>query len=417
MSTATLCVTAALITIFLAACSDSGQRKACADPLGCVELSAEEPLKLGVIESLNGQAAAIGKDQVRGLELAIARRGGKLLGHEVKLLVEDTGCMPEGGANAALKLVADPKVVALFGTTCSSDAATASEIMSKAGFSMVSGNNSAPFLTSIGGKRAPKWQAGYYRTAPNEEYSGPAAAMFAYEKLGVRRAALINDGDIYTCGLTDGFGKMFKKLGGEVVLTATVNKNDTDMAPVLKAVKNSKAGLIFFPLFQPEGNHLLMQARKTPGLERIVFMSDGSLIEESFIQAVQSSAIGMYFVGPTPPLRTPDLDRLEEEYRVKYGAAPSTYYYVNAYDAAEVLLDALEKAATKGSGGSLRIGRQALRDALAGTDKPGGMTGRLRCNEFGDCASPAFNVLRLDDPSAGVEGLKKNVRFTYRPEP
>lgn len=415
-SSAAVLIAVTALAFLLSACSDSPGSKVCSDPLGCVELAPGEPLRLGVIESLSGEVAPIGKDQVRGLELALARRDGKVLDREVRLFIEDTGCRPEGGGNAALKLVADPKIAAIFGTTCSSDAATAAEVMSRAGFTMISGNNSAPFLTAIGGKMAPKRQAGYFRTAPNEESSGPAAAMFAYTKLGVRKAAVINDGDIYTRGLTDGFTQMFQKLGGQVVLTATVNKSDTNMGPVLTAVRNSRAELMFFPLFQPEGNHMLTQARKTRGLEKVVLMSDGSLIEQSFIEAVKDAARGMYFVGPTPPAHTPELARLEADYKAKYGVAPSTYYYVNAFDAAEILFAALEQAASRGKDGSLRIGRQALRDALARTDRPDGMSGALRCDEFGDCAAQSFNILRLGDPAAGVEGLKQNVQFTYKPD-
>ena len=49
------------------------------------------------------------------------------------------------------------------------------------------------------------------------------------------------------------------------------------MLPVLTAVINSGAELIFFPLFQPEGNHLLIQARQLPELARTTLMSDGTL--------------------------------------------------------------------------------------------------------------------------------------------
>jgi len=387
------------------------------DPLGYAKVASNAPLKLGVIQSFSGKVAPLGKEQMRGLELALARRNGKLLGHEVKLLVEDSGCQPEGGANAALKIVADPEVVAIFGTTCSSDAATASEVMSKSSLCMISGNNSAAYLTSIGGKKARHWQPGYFRTAPNEEFSGPAAATYAYEKLGIRKAATVNDGDIYTCGLTEGFENKFKALGGKIVLSGTVNKNDTNMDPLLRAVENSAAELIFFPLFQPEGNLLLLQARKRPALRKTVFMSDGSLIEESFIASVKDAAIGMYFIGPTPPAKSPALDGLLFEYRKRYKAEPSTYYYTSAFDAAEILFTAIEKAAREEKDGVLYIGRQALRDTLRATRDHQGVSGRLTCNEFGDCTPPRFNVLRLKDPAAGVEGLKANIQSTYSPTP
>ncbi|HWR03345.1 MAG TPA: branched-chain amino acid ABC transporter substrate-binding protein [Humidesulfovibrio sp.] len=398
-------------------CSSEPAKKTCTDPLGCVDIPATSPVKLGVIQSLSGKVGPLGQEQMRGLELALARRGGKLLDREVSLQVEDTGCQPEGGANAALKIVADPNMVAIFGTTCSGDAATASEIMSKAGFAMISGNNSAPFLTAIGGQRAPKWQAGYFRTAPNEESSGPAAATFAYQKLGIRKAATVNDGDIYTKGLADGFAKRFQELGGTVVLNATVNKQDTNMGPLLTAVKNSKAELVFFPLFQPEGNHLLMQARRDPAMKKTVLMSDGALIEQSFIEAVQDDAVGMYFVGPTPPTKSPAFDKLLDEYRARFKTSPSTFYYVSAFDAAEILFAAIEKVATKEANGVVRIGRTALRDALYATRGHSGISGTLSCNEFGDCAPQRFNVLRLANPDAGVEGLKANVQFTYSPSP
>ncbi len=387
----------------------------CPDKLGCVDIGPGEPLKLGVIQALTGKVASLGQEQVRGLELALARRGDLVLGHKVQLLTEDTGCRPEGGANAALKVVADPKVVAIFGTTCSGDAATAAEVMSKAGLSMISGNNSAPFLTSIGGQRAPKWAAGYLRTAPNEESAGPAAARHAFMQLGIRKAATINDGDIYTRGLTEGFRQEFEKLGGRVVLDATVNKNDTNMEPVLTAVVNAKADLLFFPLFQPEGNHVLLQARKMPALAKTVLMSDGSLIEGSFIEAVKEAAIGMYFVGPTPPAKSPGLETLAAEYQARYAMPAPTIYYISAFDAANILLAAIEKVAVKGKDGWLRIGRQALRDALYATANHPGLSGQLTCNEFGDCAAQSFNVLRLTDPAAGVEGLKGNVVFTFAP--
>ena len=306
------------VSLFWAACSPSKPPFACTDKLGCVDIGPQEPMKLGVIQSLTGQVASLGLEQVRGLELALARRSGKVAGHEVALFTEDTGCKPEGGANAALKIISDPKIVAIFGTTCSGDAATAALVMTEVGLVMISGNNSAMFLTSIGGKRAPKWQSGYFRTAPNEEASGPAAAKFAFEKLGVRKAATINDGDLYTKGLTDGFKEEFERLGGKVVLYATVNKNDENMEPVLSAVQNAEADLIFFPLFQPEGNYVLLQARKSPGLAKTILMSDGSLIENSFIQAVGADGLGMYFVGPTPPPATPELSRLASEYQTRY---------------------------------------------------------------------------------------------------
>ncbi|MBF0303112.1 MAG: branched-chain amino acid ABC transporter substrate-binding protein, partial [Desulfamplus sp.] len=386
----------------------------CTDTIGCVYLNEGEPFKIAVLQALSGDIAPLGQEQIRGLELAMERWNNTIANHPISLQIEDSGCTPEGGANAALKVIADPQTIAIFGTTCSGSAVTASKIMSKAGLTMISGNNSAQFLTSVNGKRATHWQAGYFRTAANDEHAGKAAAIFAWHELKVKKAATINDGDIYTTGMTIGFINAFKQLGGDVVLDAAINKGDKEMQPVIEAVKLSGAEFVFFPLFQPEGNHLLIQAKKTAGMEKIIMMTDGALIENSFIQSVKDYGKGVYFVGPSY-YRGIGTNNIKVSYTKKYGESPSTSYYLCAFDAAMLLFKAIEAASSKEKDGTLRIGRQALRDALYHGREIEGVSGSLNCDLFGDCAYPVFNVLRLDEPNGGVEALQSNVIFVYNP--
>lgn len=409
-------VAAFFIAVMLSAgCDTQKPRFQCSDSIGCIDVAPGESIRIGVLQALSGKVAPLGLEQVRGIDLAMDKRQGKFLGHGIVLQTEDAGCTGEGGANAALKIIADPQTVAILGTTCSGEAASASKVMSDAGLTMISGNNSAPYLTAIAGKRAPNWQPGYFRTAPNEEASGKAAAKYAYHELGVRKAATLNDGDIYSRGLTEGFGLAFQQLGGKIVLSASINKGDKQMQPVLAAVMNSGAQLLFFPLFQPEGNHVLLQARKTAGFEKIILMSDGALIESSFIESVDDEGIGLYFVGPSRP-GGPEVDALAKDYEAKFNTSPASSYYLSAFDAAGLLMQAMEKVAITAPDGSLHIGRLALRNALYATRGFKGITGTLTCDEFGDCAIPRFNILRLDDPAAGLAGLQSNVMHSYTQE-
>jgi len=403
-----------LLCLVLVSCGEEPPKPSCVDPLGCVVIGPGEPIKIGVLQALSGKVAPLGQEQLRGLELAVRERDGQVAGHPLSMQTEDTGCTGEGGANAALKIVADPKMVAIFGTTCSGDAATAAKVMSTAGLTMISGNNSAPFLTAIGGLRAPNWQAGYFRTAPNEEHAGSAAATYAYTTLGKRKAATVNDGDIYTRGLTDGFARTFTQLGGTVVLDASVAKGDSEMGPLLAAVATVQADLLFFPLFQPEANHLLAQARKNKNLHQLTLMSDGALVESSFLAAVGELARGMYFVGPSPAV-TPRSAQLAKVYLDTFKVAPATSYYQSGYDAVDLLFTAIEHTVIRRADGSLLVGREALRRFLYASTNFAGVTGSLTCDRFGDCAEPRFDVLRLDDPGAGVAGLQQNVLFTHAP--
>lgn len=125
---------------------------------------------------------------------------------------------------------------------------------------------------------------------------------------------------------------------------------------------------------------------------------------------------GMYVVGAVPPPESPVDAELVSEYKTQYGESPPTGNYGYAYDAANVLLQAIETVAVQENDGTLHIGRQALRDALYATNGFEGITGRLTCDEFGDCGIPRVNIVQLDDPDAGLEGLKANVIYTYTPE-
>ncbi len=401
------------LTINLLSCINSEPLFECNDPLGCFTISPDEEIKIGVLQALSGKISSLGEAQVRGLSLALDKRDNEILGHPISLQIEDTGCTPEGGANTALKIIADPQMIAVFGSTCSGAAATASKAISDAGLTMISGNNSAPFLTSIAGKHAPNWQPGYFRTAPNEQYAGNTAAEYAFTVQNLRKAAIINDKDIYTTGLTNSFKKAFVELGGEIVLETSVNKGETQMSPVLEAVVHSKAELLFFPLFQAEGGLLLTQARATPELNDLLLIASGALIEKNFLEAVGLAAKGMCFVAPALA-KGPGVEKLTSAYIAKYHEEPTVSYFLNAYDAAEILLNAIKQASVSSPDGTLHIGRQKIRDTLYATRSFQGVTGTLSCDQFGDCATPSFHIIRLDDPAFGLKGLEENIVFPTR---
>jgi branched-chain amino acid transport system substrate-binding protein len=398
----------------LASCRPAAPPFECTDTIGCVEIAPEDPIKIGALQVQSGDLQLLGSSNLLSIELALDDRDGELLSHLIELQSEDSLCSKEGGATAASKIAADPHMLGIVGPTCSGAAASAMNVVSEAGLVMISGSSSAPSLTSVGGERGSDWQPGFLRTAQNDALSGRAAATFAFEVLGVTKAATINDGDPYTRGLTDTFEGAFTERGGQVVLAAGVNKGDSNMRPVLTAVARSGAELVFFPVFQPEGDYLVLQAREIEGLENVTLMSAEGLYQDSFIEAVGEAGVGLHLVIPTRP-EGPAHDAFLSRYETKYGESPSQLYYARTYDAVNMLLDAIEASVVQDANadGALHIGRQALRDALYTTAGYQGLTGSLTCDEYGDCGVARFQVTRLDDPEAGLEGLGANVVYTY----
>jgi branched-chain amino acid transport system substrate-binding protein len=402
-----------LIITLLVACQTAPSFE-CTDSIGCVTIGPDEPVEIGVIQALSGEVATLGVDQLRGLELALADREGQLLSHPVELRSEDDLCSKEGGTVAAEKLKSLPQLVAIFGTTCSGAAVPAAKILSEAGLTMISGGNTAPSLTSVSGQAGADWQPGYFRTAHNDADQGRAAATFVFQELGIRKAATINDGDAYTQGLTNVFSQVFTELGGEIVLATAINKGDTDMKPVLEAVAVSGAEILFFPLFEPESHFITLQAKEVDGMAGISLMSGETSLTPTFLEAVTPGGKGIYFVSPATP-ESAAYQTFVTNYQSTYGQAPSSPLLAHAYDAAKLLLDTIEQVAINEEGGTLHLGRQALRDALYATSDHAGLTGSLTCDGFGDCGLARFKVVRLDDPAAGFESLADNVVYTYRP--
>jgi branched-chain amino acid transport system substrate-binding protein len=289
------------------------------------------------------------------------------------------------------------------------------QVVSEAGLVLVSGSSSSPSLTSVAGQPGSDWQPGFYRTAQNDASVGRAAATYALDELGLTRAATINDGDPYTRGLTDTFEQAFTELGGQVVLATAVNKGDTEMGPVLAAVAASDAELLFLPVFRMEGDYLVIQARETAELENVTLMTAEGLYFEDFISTVGQAGRGMYFVTPAKP-EGPEYQSFVSRYEENYGAAPGdTPYHAHAYDATNLLLSAIQTVAVEEADGTLQVGRQALRDALYATSGYEGLTGKLICDGYGDCGAMRLQVVRLDDPAAGYDGLGANVIYRYPP--
>jgi branched-chain amino acid transport system substrate-binding protein len=386
----------------------------CSDAIGCVDIAPGDPLKLATLQAISGPVVNLGTDQNRATEIALDNRNNEFRGHPITLQTEDDLCSAEGGTTGSQKILADPQVVAMIGTSCSGAGVPASEVFSEAGVLMISGSNTSPSLTAVGyfsdagPSSATAFSPGYFRTAHNDEFQGRAAALFALEDLGLTKAATIHDGDPYTEGLATAFGESFAEFGGEWVLATAVNKEDTDMTPVLTSVAASGAEVVFYPIFEPAGNFITLQARDVEGLEDVILFGADGLLSATFFENVGESGQGMYFSGPGQPDNVGYAD-LAEKYEAKFGEPFSQSFHARAYDAANMILESVDKVVVEDADGTLHIPRQGLIDAMYGLVGFDGLTGSLSCNKFGDCANPLIAMMRFDDVDAGVTGVMGNV--------
>lgn len=361
------------------------------DPIGVVKIKKGEPIHIACWFVIAGPDASLGTDTKRGVEIAVDDKGGKLLGHPIKLSFQDTGCNAEGGQAAATKLAADPTIVAAIGSNCSSEAKPGVPILWKAGIPTVSPSNTAPYLTDP--NRGPEYD-GYLRTCHNDKVQGAVAAQFAWTQLKVKKAATIHDGSVYAEQLAKVFAETFKKLGGTITAQEAVAPTDTDMRPVLTKIATGKPEFIYYPIFIAAGGHITRQAKEIKGLEKVALMGADGIFSPDFYKAAGEAAIGMYHSSPDFSAFAEGYKSFLEKHQKKYGEKPLAPFHAHAYDAAMMVFAAIEKVAKRAPDGTLYIGRKALRDALYATKNFKGLTGTLTCDKYGDCADPKIAVYK-----------------------
>ena len=359
------------------------------DKIGVIKIKPGAPIHIACWLVVAGSEASLGTDSKRGAELAIADKGGKLLGLPIKFTVQDTGCNAEGGQAAATKLAADPTIVAVIGSSCSSEARPGAPILWKAGIVTVSPSNTAPYLTDP--KRGPEYD-GYLRTGHNDKVQGAVAAEFAIKQLKIKKAATIHDGSVYAEQLQAVFSQTFKNLGGTVTAQEAVSPTDTDMRPVLTKIATGKPEVIYYPIFVAAGGHITRQAKEVAGLEKVHLISADGTFSPDFLKASGDAAVGMYHSSPDFSAFAGGYSSFLEKHQKKYGEKPIAAFHAHAYDAAMIIMEAIERVAKKAPEGTLHIGRKALRDALYATKNHKGLTGNLTCDQYGDCADPRIAV-------------------------
>ena len=376
----------ALASLLLAACQPAAAPYTCTDTLGCVDVAPGTAVHLAYAMVVAGPDSSLGIDSRRGVEIAIADKG-TILGHPIELTGEDTGCNAEGGQAAAQKLAADKTIVAIVGTSCSSEARVAAPILTDAGFTMISASNTAPDLTS-----PEKHVAGYLRTAHNDEVQGAVAAEFAYNSLGVRNVATIHDGSLYAQSLVGVFTKRFEELGGTIVAAQAVQPTDTDMHTILVDFAAAAPEMIYYPVFVAAGGFITAQARETPGLETVALMGADGMFSPDFLGAAGPAAEGMYHSSPDFSAFGAGYQDFLAKHMAKYGENPLSAFHAHAYDATNIIFAAIEKVAVQDADGTLHIPRSALRAAMFATSGFAGLTGTLTCNANGDCSDPKIAV-------------------------
>ena len=390
-----LFLAAILFTCSLVACSKPDL--VCEDSLGCIEIAANDPVRLATLLATSGAAESLGNDSLGGVEIAIDERNGELLGHQIELTNADSGCLAEQAIGAAETLTAVSNIIGIIGPTCSTAAAAIIPIINAANNVMLSPSSTATNLTTTDSATGGVWQPGFFRTAHNELWQGVAAAKFATSYLGATTAVIIYDERIYPFdGVPTSFAAAFEELGGAIIMQQAILPGQTTFSEQLSSIETIMPDILYLALLEPEARLLLGDLADHDVIDNISLLGTDSLLVPGFMTQGETAVPNFYVAGPA--VSGSAYNQFLELWQFKYSDTPNSFYHAHAYDATNLLLDAIETSAQVGKNNSLLIGRQALRDALTNTTAFPGLTGTLNCQAFGECASgEALGIYRITE--------------------
>ena len=350
-----------------------------------VTIKPGEPIHIGY---LLAESMDFGFDSKHGVEVAIADMGGELLGHPIELSGYDTQCNQLAGERAAKLLLNEADLLGIIGTSCSAVANRALSVLASSGIVMISPSNTAPELTS-----PESHELIYLRTSPNDTVQAYAAAEFAINEFGAKTIATLSyTGLFYPTDLKDAACEEFTKLGGECVADRTINSGDTKLTAVLTKIAESDPDVLFVVLDADEAALVLSQSKEIPELAETTLIFTEMAFAPRLLELSGEDAVGAYITTTSFEFNQESVayQTYLLSFQDNFGEQPGTQFHAFAYDAARMLLEAIEVVAVQQPDGTLIIDREAIRARLFVTEGFDGLTGSLTCSLTGDCASTSL---------------------------
>jgi branched-chain amino acid transport system substrate-binding protein len=312
---------------------------------------AQEPIRIGVIETLSGPGAVLGQHARDGFQLAVRQLGGKMGGRDVQVIVVDDEQKPDVAIQRVQGLIDRDKVDFVVGPIYSNilQAIHAPVVNSRA---FLISANAGP--SSYAGKAC---HENFFVTSYQNDQVHEVLGAYAQSR-NMRRVFLMTPN--YQAGrdAMAGFKRHFR---GEIVDEAFTPLTQLDFAAELARIGSSKPDALFTFMPGGLGVNLVRQYRQAGLVERTPFLS-AFTVDESTLPAQQDAAIGM-IGGMTwaPNMDNPQNKKFVADFEAAFGYVPGSYA-MQAYDSA-MLIDSAARAVN----GNLS-NRDAVRAALRKAD-------------------------------------------------
>ncbi len=341
----------------------------------CVK-SGQSTVKVGLIGPLTGDVAVYGVPVSQAAKLAVDQINGKggINGRQVALITEDSRC-DAGAANTAMqKLATQDKVVGIIGGLCSSETLAAAPIAEQTKVPIISPASTSPDITLAGDY--------VFRVVASDSFQGKIGANLAASK-GFRKAAVLYINNDYGVGLKSVFSETFRKKGGEIVLEDAFAPSESSFQTLLTKAKGRDPDVYVVSLAVEAGQ--ILRQKGELGLNIPFILSEGSK-DDSVIAAAGAGAEGVYVTFPKPNTDSAVYQGFAAAYKTATGEE-AKIYTSESYDAANMLLQAIQKSDGTGEG---------IKNSLYSLGAYEGASGTIEFDQFGDTSKP-YTVMVIEN--------------------
>jgi branched-chain amino acid transport system substrate-binding protein len=269
---------------------------------------------------------------------------------------------PAVGAANVTEFISDALVAGIIGPVNSGVADKEMPITNKAPIALISPSNTNPCLTedtaASGCSGAnnllltlrPTGKVNYFRVVTTDDYQGLAGAVYM-ARLGYKKAYVIDDAETYGIRNANVFTGAWAKVGGLVLGHSSEPSTTTSYISLLKRVEALHPDFIYFGGLDTTGGTLIRQQMlKIPGLQNLPFVSDDGTVSPAFATAFQPLGGGPVYgtVAVVDQSNNPKATAFQQQYAAAFPKVPSNAWSPAAYDAANILIQAIKTSLANG---------------------------------------------------------------------
>jgi branched-chain amino acid transport system substrate-binding protein len=320
-----------------------------------VSCGPQAALKIAILAPLSGPVPTFGVSTRDGALLAIEEWNAKggVLKRKIEAIVEDSQCTPDPAVNAANKVIDQDKVKFIMGEVCSSASIPVSEIANAKKIIQISGTSTNTLVTvNADGSVKPY----IFRACFIDPFQGLVGANFAIGKGFKTAFIMLDQANDYVKGLAEAFETAFTAQGGKIVGKETYTSKDTDFSAILAKVKAAKPDVVYLPDYYNIVNLATKQA-KEKGIIAPFMGGDGWDSADLDLAAADGGFYTNHY-SPTDPRA--EVVNFLKAYGAKYNGAVPDALAALAYDATNILLQAIKESGSTTDTDKVRVAMEKI---------------------------------------------------------